>query len=425
MSSASARLKAFALLWAIPFLGSCESSGSPSVATVTDSAGVEIVLNAAGDLPEMVLVEELRIGAVEGDEPYLLSGIRDVVPLGDGRLLVVNSGSGTVRIFGPDGSFIREFAGRGGGPGEAGALWSAGVAGDTVHVMGTGSGPVRALLFNVTGEFLTSWPLGHDRESVSLLGRAGRYWLGSVRRFARVREGMSGSVIDSIRVHRIDPNDGSIDDHVMTRPGRRLNVYGGGEMGAGPIFDPLPQIAPSANGVIYYTLGGEYDVEVYDGEGTLFRRIRRPTERTPVTPAMVERYKRGIEEFYRTIPDYPTKEAEIRAVRDGREPDAEFLPIVGRILAGQDGELWIERRDLQGDPVAQELNSSVRAETEPQPQTWEIVDQEGRVAAFVRLPPKFEPHAVGEGYVVGVLRDELDVEYVVRYGLEPREVSVR
>lgn len=58
------------------------------------------------------------LGVREGSGPELFGQIRDVTQDSQGRILVLDSEHGEVRIFGRDGAFIGAFGGRGEGPGE-------------------------------------------------------------------------------------------------------------------------------------------------------------------------------------------------------------------------------------------------------------------------------------------------------------------
>lgn len=68
--------------------------------------------------PMWRLVEELRIGAVEGDDPYLLSHIPDLSADDRGSIYVLDSGNKRVGVFDRNGRFVRHLVGEGEGPGE-------------------------------------------------------------------------------------------------------------------------------------------------------------------------------------------------------------------------------------------------------------------------------------------------------------------
>ena len=69
----------------------------------------------AGDLR---LVEELRLGRIEGSESDMFSDIHDLAVDGDGRIYVIDPGMQNVRVFDRDGQLVRRIAPEGEGPGE-------------------------------------------------------------------------------------------------------------------------------------------------------------------------------------------------------------------------------------------------------------------------------------------------------------------
>jgi len=61
---------------------------------------------------------DLRIGEVDGEDPYLLTWVPAVATDPDGRVIVVDQGSRQVRVFDAKGRFLFHFGGPGEGPGE-------------------------------------------------------------------------------------------------------------------------------------------------------------------------------------------------------------------------------------------------------------------------------------------------------------------
>lgn len=53
----------------------------------------------------------------------------------------------------------------------------------------------------------------------------------------------------------------------------------------------------------------------------------------------------------------------------------------------------------------------------PRPTRWDLFDPEGEFLGTVTLPPTFTPRFAADRWMLGVLRDELDVQYVVRFEL--------
>ncbi|WP_420463962.1 6-bladed beta-propeller [Candidatus Palauibacter sp.] len=68
--------------------------------------------------PTWTLVEELRVGTVEGAGPDAFAYLRGLVVLEDGRFAVLDSQAQELRVFGPDGAHVATHGRKGQGPGE-------------------------------------------------------------------------------------------------------------------------------------------------------------------------------------------------------------------------------------------------------------------------------------------------------------------
>lgn len=55
-----------------------------------------------------------------------------------------------------------------------------------------------------------------------------------------------------------------------------------------------------------------------------------------------------------------------------------------------------------------------------QPSTWDLFGPSGEFAGMVQLPDNVIPHVLTENGFVGVMRDDLDVEYIVRFAFTGR-----
>ena len=73
---------------------------------------------ASGQPAELRLVQELRIGRVDGSGPDVFAEIHDLAVDASGRIYVLDPGWQDVRLFDRDGRFIRQLAPEGDGPGE-------------------------------------------------------------------------------------------------------------------------------------------------------------------------------------------------------------------------------------------------------------------------------------------------------------------
>ena len=74
--------------------------------------------SVAAQTHELHLVEELRIGSVEGLGADVFGDIDDIAVDVEGRIWILDPGMRSVRLFDRDGRFVREIAPHGEGPGE-------------------------------------------------------------------------------------------------------------------------------------------------------------------------------------------------------------------------------------------------------------------------------------------------------------------
>ena len=115
---------------AIPFLAAilvvgpaCESSGSASHwSTVSETlpSGAVLVTNtpSADASPTLTLVEELRVGSLEGGRPESFAALKGLVALPGGGFAVLDSQAQEIRVFAADGSHVATHGRPGEGPGE-------------------------------------------------------------------------------------------------------------------------------------------------------------------------------------------------------------------------------------------------------------------------------------------------------------------
>ena len=116
-------------------------------------SGIERVTNVLPDdpAPTWTLVEELRVGSVDGDGPDVFGELRGLVVLPDGGFAVLDSQAQEVRVFAADGSHRATYGGDGEGPGELrdahglmldpqGRLWVTDPANDRMSVFDPDAG---------------------------------------------------------------------------------------------------------------------------------------------------------------------------------------------------------------------------------------------------------------------------------------------
>ena len=384
---------------------------SRPVATVRDSAGIVIVENSGsvaevGGTWSIAPEPETEIGTVQDDPHYQLFRVAGATRLSDGRIAVGNGGSQEIRIFDSEGAFLAAFGGRGEGPEEFSRLQLMGaMANDTLVVMDAalrrisllhpdgGFGPQARISDDVASYIL---PQGLFADGTILTG-------GAPIRGGPQEEGLGRNST----TYRSSNLDGSLATDFGEFPGqefffRRREGSSGPRGTATPIpFGKIPLVAAAPNR-LFFGSGDEWEVEAYDLTGRLERVIRLDRPRVPVTDTDIGRLIEWMVDTYAS-----SEEAAQRLRQDTRElPVAEFRPPFGALEADLLGYLWAEEHRLPGDEVRK----------------YTIFDAEGRVAGVVTLPERVAPLEIGADYLLGLYRDEVEVEYVRMYRLERPEL---
>jgi len=85
-------------------------------------------------------------------------------------------------------------------------------------------------------------------------------------------------------------------------------------------------------------------------------------------------------------------------------PVAERFPVFSSVIADALNHLWIGEYEVPGE--------------EREGVLWTVVDPGGRVLGFVETPERLEIYEIGDDFILGRVRDELDVEYIQVWPLE-------
>lgn len=101
------------------------------------------------------LVEEVRIGELEGSEEYTLGQIVQVVAGRDGAVFIAEANPYAVRMFDANGKFVRKIGGIGAGPGEFRSVAALAIMHDGSLVVRDGN-LGRTNIYDAKGNFLRS-----------------------------------------------------------------------------------------------------------------------------------------------------------------------------------------------------------------------------------------------------------------------------
>jgi hypothetical protein len=190
-----------------------------------------------------------------------------------------------------------------------------------------------------------------------------------------------------------------------------LEVPSGGLIQGNEIhyFTPEPMWALTDSLTVVYGVNSEYRIGFYAADGSLRRIVQRPVEPLPIT----ERDKEAIFGFVdRALLDAGASPAQVAQNRR-RTRFAEYFPAFSVLHTGVGGSLWVQRVQPPGALSEEDMARYNFAEDFGAP-GWEVFDAAGRFLGVVQMPRRFQPRLFRGDRIYGVLRDELDVQYVLR-----------
>lgn len=380
------------------------------LATLAACSGDESGGDETEGAPDVVASEVVTIGLAEGDPDYLFGDIQAVAMDAAGRVYVADRIGSMVRVYGPDGAFLRQLGREGRGPGEY--EWPVGLdfAPDgrllvrdswRIAVLGTRSSDDA-----VPDSVVTTWPLpGYgnlrkaDRARITDDGRylypAYRARRNETPRFFYLvfEDGTHDG--DTLHVPLFDNLAGAGFAYVPTGPGGGRIAYGFERVP----FGPVAAWDATARGTV---IGG-------DGSGVLIEAgpagdTLRVFERGPGFPRAVppDHLADSAAALQARIDSLPVPVDEVVGVAPeivaGEWPDR--LPAFVDVIVATDDRVWVER----WPPSAEQ-------------RLYDVFHPDGRFhrrvlvpAPVVRAPP---PYITADA-IAGVLRDpDTDVERVV------------
>ncbi|HUF68159.1 MAG TPA: hypothetical protein VMM79_05845 [Longimicrobiales bacterium] len=205
-------------------------------------------------------------------------------------------------------------------------------------------------------------------------------------------------------------------------------VANGTQRFIGSFFDGIPTIAGDRRGNIYYSGGLAYEVRVYASSGQLRRVIRRHVRPVPYTDAIRARLADAAGSALEGVsPAQATDPAIVDSLVSQATPtaDPEHLPHIDLLLVSSDGHLWVLRADKHPRPAARTMATRIGFARTSWLDEWrasvefDLFLPDGSYRGSVARPEDFIPLAVTANEVFGAGSDELGVNYVVTYAVEP------
>ena len=375
------------VLW-LAALVACGGDARNAGVTVTDSSGVTIVESTA---PAWGVGEGFRIDpdpvldlAGTGSGPdHEFYGVSDGARLADGTLVLAEGSTNLIKYYAPDGRHLGSFGGEGEGPGEFLRIRSIDVLpGDTViaydgrNVRITKIGPDRRLVGEtaLTQQFITR--VVALEPGVTLVG------IGSTE------------PVDSGDGHQRWPrhyvrltDDGVVIDTVLVGLGSESVSLEGGAVDAVPFLGKDTYVAVH-DGEVYLGDSDSLEVRRYTPDGTLIRQAR------------VSGFDLGDGEVV-SAAEAAFREEMRPATRRINEmlPVPTHRPAYADILVDPRGYVWTS-----------EHKGRFRNMLDAEPVAWQVFDPDGVWLGAVEAPGRLQVFEIGDDYVFGLWRDDIDVE---------------
>lgn len=348
-----------------------------------------------------IRVEEtplLEIGSLDRQDEYLFQSVHSAVLLADGRVVVLDDGLGEIRVFAPDGSFLNGIGGRGGGPGEFGEPRGMWLTSDG-HIGVWDPGNVRISTFRPDGALVSE-------ERLVLEARAG---------MSRPPDVFLGAFAnDDVVLVTLIGGPPALDREVADRwilgrfgldgspRGLLAELLGFRRRGRAPLpFTPVPRVVLVADS-LYATDGYAAEIGVYGADGAAHRTIELP--HVDFSP----------QEAWSALEAELRRRDEQRSIQNmARLSAPEEFPQVGGLLVDGAGLIWAKVYDPFVDALW--LSDPMRPGAGGE---WRLVRPSGELVGTARIPAGVTPLHVTRDRLLGVSRDELDVERIVVHRIE-------
>jgi len=389
--------------------------------TVGDTIVVRTEVGSLWGAPRE-LVPTVSIGVLQGEDAYMFGSVRAIAVAPDERIFVLDTQVPAVRLFSADGVHIRDVGRVGEGPGEFqepdGGL--AYMPDGRVIVRDPGTG--KMVVFDGDGEPVDDWRLPYGG---GFNTTRGFHWDSAGHLLTFTITNMGAPVTEwergFIRFHptgtvrdTIIPPDWDFEEWVVSA--QRENSSSTSRVPYGPesvvFYSPLG-----------YWVGGvntDYRIEQFRPDGTILR-IERAWEPVGVNREEASLLRRRLEEnFRRNFPGWSWNGPDIPPTK----------PPYADLYVAEDGRIWVvvatesEEYLSPADVAEEERQTGSVINRFRAPVAFDVFEPDGDYLGRATAPVGFSLSArpVFRGETVwATMRDEFDVQRVVRFELAPND----
>lgn len=328
----------------ILFWSACNQSQGPETnASVEVIDGIEFIHNTETPIhpDKTVLFEkDLSISSEDEEGNIVLYDPRQYLVDSDENIYISESSDQVIKVFSPDGEYIKTIGAKGDGPGEFQSIGYLGFTPEGSFVV-LDIQARRTNLFDASGLFLKSFTWQNFISRAFLFKNNSYIYQENV--YGENRQDRK------LFVSEIDYDGDEIRSYgEFTLAQVKTVREGNSGVSMGIPHSPESIFAGDQNrGWFYHCLNNQYIIEVYDNTGKIFRKIDRPYEPVPFTDKERKeyqaRYENNVNERFNEMFKKLIKEMELPKVKS----------ITTRMLVDDESYLWLQtyEQKKEGDQI--------------------------------------------------------------------------
>lgn len=418
-----------ALLWPTLFVAASAfacaggDGGSPggsewtaTVDTIGDTIRVRTVSGQVWPSDQR-LVSRVGIGVLDGDPEYQFGNVRALAVGADGSIYVLDGHGPVVRMYAPDGKYVRDIGREGEGPGEYKRPDSGLVMLPDGRLALRDPGNGRISVYDTTGAYLDSWPLAGSMNTSSPMVATVD---GSVA--TPVIKNLGASVMEWQRGLARYRSDGTVDTLDIPDLGfdeaRISGEAEGNSSTSGVPFSPQQEYTYSPLGYFVTGTNDAYSFMLLRHDAPVLK-VSMDYEPVSVLPAEASIQRERITKNFRD---------EFPGWRWNGPPIPSTKPAYSDLMAGDEGRIWVrphvasERYLSEADQRAEEERQELPVNPYREPVVFDVFEPTGEYLGRVSAPAGFQmypaPTLRGDE-VWAVVTDELNVARIHRFEMVP------